>query len=301
MLEITGIKFMWYLLGVGVVLIGIISAMRRQMTRTGEQLAQAEPSASRRQHNEVNVFKNTATFFRFGMVVALLLVIFAFNWTTYEREVYIPEIGPDWDEELLVEPPRAPEPPPPPPPPPPPEIVEVEPEEVEEEVVFEDQSVEIDEEIVEAPKPPPPPKPIKEVEPPPPPPAPVVVEKETDEDIIWDIVQEMPRFTGCEDISGTSNEKRKCAEGKMLQFIYKGINYPTIARENGIEGLVVIGFVVEKDGSISGAEILRDIGGGCGAEALRMVNEMPKWIPGFQRAKPVRVKFRMPIKFQLQG
>jgi len=302
MLEITGIKFMWCLLGIGVVLIGIISAMRRQMTRTGNQLAQSDtPSASRRQHDEVNVFKNTPTFFRFGMVVALLLVIFAFNWTTYDREVHIPEVDSGWEDEFLInEPPVLPPPPPPPPPLPPPDIVKVEPEEIEEEVFFEDQTVEV-EEAVEAPEPPAPPKPAPIVEPPPPPPAPVIVEKDTDEDIVWDIVQEMPRFGGCEEISGTSAEKKQCAEKKLMQYIYGKIKYPTIARENGIEGLVVVSFVVEKDGSISGAEVLRDIGGGCGAEALRVISSMPDWTPGYQRTKPVRVQFNMPIKFQLQG
>lgn len=301
MLEITGIKFMWCLLGIGVVLIGIIAAMRRQMTRAGEQLAQSDTSyASRRQHDEVNVFKNTPTFFRFGMAIALLLVIFAFNWTTYEREIYIPDIG-ELPEELLQAPPIIEPPKPPPPKPPPPEIVEVEPEEVEEEVIFEDQTVEVNDEVIEAPEPPTPPKPVPVVKPPIPPEPPVVIEDDKDEDIIWDIVQEMPRFSGCEEISGTSSEKKQCAEKKLMQYIYGKIKYPTIARENGIEGLVVVSFVVEKDGSISGAQVLRDIGGGCGAEALRVISSMPDWTPGYQRTKPVRVKFNMPVKFQLQG
>jgi len=111
----------------------------------------------------------------------------------------------------------------------------------------------------------------------------------------------MPRFSGCEEIGGKDADKKQCAEKKLLQFIYGKINYPTIARENGIEGLVIISFVVEKNGSISGAKVLRDIGGGCGAEALRVINSMPDWTPGYQRTKPVRVQFNMPVKFQLQG
>jgi len=301
MLEITGIKFMWCLLGIGVVLIGIIAAIRRQMTRTGEQLAQSDaPSTSRRQHREMNVFRHTPTFFRFGMVLSLLLVIFAFNWTTYEREVYIPPIEDGWEDDIETTP-RAPEPPKPSPPPPPlPEIVEVEPEEVEEEVIFEDQTMDV-EEVVEAPEPPKPPKPtLKELPKPEPPPPPIVVEEKPDSEIFVN-VREMPRFAGCEEIGGTSSDKKQCSEKRMLQFIYSKIKYPTIARESNIEGLVVIGFIIEKDGSISGAKILRDIGGGCGAEALRIINSMPDWIPGYQRTKPVRVQFNMPVKFKLQG
>ena len=217
MLEITGIKFIWCLLGIGVVLIGIIAAIRRQMTRTGEQLAQSDtPTASHRQHKEMNVFRHTPTFFRFGMVLSLLLVIFAFNWTTYKRELYIPTIEENWEDDIETTP-RAPEPPPPPPPPPP-EIVEVEPEEVEEEVIFEDQTMDV-EEVVEAPEPPKPPKPtLKELPKPEPPPPPIVVEEKPDSEIFVN-VQEMPRFAGCEEIGGTSSDKKQCSEKRMLQFI----------------------------------------------------------------------------------
>ncbi len=305
MLEITGIKFLVSLLAISAVVVSIIALLRWQMRRKGRDLLASDvvQSQSYKQYPQVNVFAYASTLLRFGMVVSLVLVIFAFNWTTYEREIDIPTGTITLDDDLMVIPPRAPEPPPPLPPPPP-EILEVPEEEIEEEVIFEDQTVD-EETVVDAPPPPPPPplgKPDVVPPPPPPPPAPIIVEEE-DEDAgkIFVSVQQMPRFVGCEDIDGTNDDKKSCAETKLLRYIYGKIKYPTIARENGIEGMVVIGFVVEKDGSITGAQILRDIGGGCGAEALRVVNQMPDWIPGYQRAKPVRVQFNLPVRFQLQG
>lgn len=86
----------------------------------------------------------------------------------------------------------------------------------------------------------------------------------------------------------------------MLQFIYSNIKYPAIARENGVEGTVYVKFVVEKDGKITNAEIVRDIGAGCGQEALRVVGLMPEWEPGKQRGRPVRVQFNLPVKYKLE-
>ena len=114
----------------------------------------------------------------------------------------------------------------------------------------------------------------------------------------------MPRFPGCEDAGGSAAEKKQCADKKMLEFIYKNIKYPAIARENGVEGNVVITFVVERDGKVTDAQVLRDIGAQCGQEALRVVNLMNeqgiKWIPGKQRGRPVRVQFNLPVRFKLE-
>jgi protein TonB len=78
------------------------------------------------------------------------------------------------------------------------------------------------------------------------------------------------------------------------------IRYPSLAKDNGIEGTVVVRFIVEKDGSISQPAIIRDIGGGCGAEALRVVKSMPTWLPGKQQGRPVRVQFSLPVQFKLR-
>ena len=77
------------------------------------------------------------------------------------------------------------------------------------------------------------------------------------------------------------------------------LSYPQEALDEGIQGTVYVSFIVEKDGSISHIKVLRDIGGGCGEEAMRVVALMPKWEPGTQRGKPVRVQFNMPVKFTL--
>ena len=86
----------------------------------------------------------------------------------------------------------------------------------------------------------------------------------------------------------------------MYEYLYANIKYPQVAKENNITGRVYLTFVVEKDGSIANPKILRDIGGGCGNEALRVIKSMPKWSPGKQRGKAVRVQFNLPVVFDLQ-
>lgn len=98
-------------------------------------------------------------------------------------------------------------------------------------------------------------------------------------------VQEMPEFIG--------------GIEKMHEYLSKNIVYPQIAKDNGIKGKVHVKFVVEKDGSISNVTLLNDIGGGCGEEALRVINSMPKWRPGKQNSTTVRVWFVLPIHFDL--
>jgi TonB family protein len=105
-----------------------------------------------------------------------------------------------------------------------------------------------------------------------------------DEDI-FTVVEQMPVFPGGD-------------EGR-IKYLVENIKYPEAARKAGIEGTVFVTFVVEKDGSVSNARILRGIGGGCDEEALRVVSAMPTWKPGVQRGKPVRVQFNVPLKFNL--
>ena len=116
--------------------------------------------------------------------------------------------------------------------------------------------------------------------------APEVVEEEVVEQEIFQIVEEMPAFPG--------------GEAKLMEYVGKNIKYPQIARETGIQGRVFIGFVVEPDGSVSNVKLLRGIGGGCDEEAMRVVKSMPKWKPGKQRGKAVRVKYTVPVNFKLQ-
>ncbi len=122
---------------------------------------------------------------------------------------------------------------------------------------------------------------------------------ETEKEPRFKVVEQMPMFPGCEN-TGDIDAERECAMKKMLEFIYRNVKYPKIARENGVEGVVVIQYVIDKDGSIINPKIVREIGGGCGEEALRVVRMMPKWIPGVQRGETVKVDFNLPIKFSLE-
>ena len=88
---------------------------------------------------------------------------------------------------------------------------------------------------------------------------------------------------------------------ELGKYLAKSIKYPQQARETGTKGKVILTFVVERDGSITDIKVLRDIGSGCGEEAKRVVSEMPKWQPAKQRGKAVRQQFNLPVTFNLQG
>jgi len=102
---------------------------------------------------------------------------------------------------------------------------------------------------------------------------------------LYTIVESMPEFPG--------------GENAMMNYLATNIVYPGQAIDNNIEGSVYVSFIVETDGSVSNVEVLRGIGGGCDEEAVRVVAAMPKWKPGTQDGKPVRVQFRLPIRFKL--
>lgn len=250
-------------------------------------------------YDAVNVFKLRKTLSGISMAVALGFVLTAFSWTTYDQKVYIPDQL-NLEDEIEIEIPITDHIKPPPPIPPPPMIEEVIEEIIEEDDQpdFIDQDID-DDTILDNPEPIP-----QEVELPPsapiPPPQPVV---EVDE--VFKVVQQMPRFPGCENITGDQMAKSQCAQGKLLQYIYRHLKYPPIARENGIEGNVVLQFVVGKNGLIDEAKIVRDIGGGCGEAALSVVTKMnamsEKWTPGKQRGRNVSVLFTLPIRFKLQN
>ena len=109
--------------------------------------------------------------------------------------------------------------------------------------------------------------------------------EEGEESAAFVVVDEEPQYPGGMDA--------------LYAFLKENIRYPQQARDNGITGKVYVTFVVEKDGSISNPRLLRDIGGGCGAEAIRVVRMMPRWIPGKIRGETVRVQFNLPVKFTL--
>ena len=114
----------------------------------------------------------------------------------------------------------------------------------------------------------------------------VVVEEPEKEEEIFQVVEAMPEFPG-----GTQ---------ELMKWLQKNIKYPAISQENGIQGRVIVQFVVNKDGSIVDPEVIRSVDPYLDKEALRVVNAMPKWKPGEQRGKAVRVKFTVPVMFRLQ-
>ena len=112
-------------------------------------------------------------------------------------------------------------------------------------------------------------------------------EEEAKDDKVFNVVEQLPEFPG--------------GMGEMMKFLSMNVKYPESAKEAGRQGRVIVQFVVEKDGSISSAKILKSVSPELDAEALRVVNVMPKWTPGMQKGQPARVRFTLPIAFRLQG
>ena len=105
-------------------------------------------------------------------------------------------------------------------------------------------------------------------------------------DVIHDIVESMPSFEG--------------GIAEFYKFVGNNLKYPAQARRMGIEGKVFVHFVIDKDGSLSDIKVVRGIGAGCDEEVVRIVQKSPKWNPGKQRGRPVRVRMMLPITFKLQ-
>jgi TonB family C-terminal domain len=110
--------------------------------------------------------------------------------------------------------------------------------------------------------------------------------KDDEDNKVFDMVEVQPLFPG--------------GQGEMMSWISSHLKYPAIAAENGIEGKVIVQFVVGKNGAIRDATIARALNPSCDKEALRVVNAMPRWLPGKQNGKEVSVKFTLPITFKLQ-
>ena len=110
--------------------------------------------------------------------------------------------------------------------------------------------------------------------------------KHEEETKVFDVVEQMPSFPG--------------GQGALMQWLSSNIKYPVIAAENGVQGRVIIQFVVEKDGSFSGVTVAKSVDPSLDKEAQRVVKSMPKWIPGKQNGSAVRVKYTVPVTFKLQ-
>ena len=218
-----------------------------------------------------NIENQKDTAILMGGVLALALVFVAFEWSTQTTKVDLSTVVQDVvaEEEIEITR-RDPTPPPPPPPPAPeaPEIIQVVDTKVETRI---DINMEDDQSKaqVQTYTPPPPPK-----------------EREEEEEEIFVVVENQPEFPG--------------GQAAMMKFLSENIKYPVIAQENGIQGRVICNFVVERDGSITDVQVVRGVDPSLDKEAVRVIQSMPKWKPGMQRGKPVRVRFTLPVVFRLQ-
>jgi len=209
-------------------------------------------------------------FVMMGLVMVLSLLYIGFEWTDREVTVYAAT-----DTSLLaeeeIEVVQTAQELPPPPPPPAPEIVEIL-------NVVEDNvevaSVEINTEddknkvvVVSAPV------------------TSAPIEEEED-NVVFQVVEKMPSFPG--------------GDSQLFKFLNDNVKYPVIAQENGVQGRVICQFVVNRDGSIVDVEVVRSVDASLDKEAIRVIKSMPKWSPGQQRGKPVRVKYTLPVNFKLQ-
>ncbi len=209
-------------------------------------------------------------FLQIGFIVALSLVLFAFSIKSYERGSMLDmQVQVDDTPEEIIPITRQEVKPPPPPPPRQITIINI----VDDDVEVED-DIDIDVEADQFTE-------IADF-------IPVIMDEEEPEEMeIFTVVESMPAFPG--------------GDAARMRFLQENIRYPQLARESGIQGTVFVTFVVERDGSVTDVRVLRGIGGGCDEEAVRVIKQMPSWVPGRQRGQAVRVQFNMPIRFTLQG
>ncbi|ALO16283.1 hypothetical protein L21SP5_02660 [Salinivirga cyanobacteriivorans] len=220
---------------------------------------------------KVSLEKGRGTLMLAGLVAVLGLLLVAFNWNsstgTAEDLGQVMEVN---MEEEMIQTQRQEKVEPPPPPPKKKVIEELTVVDNEEELDDElDIDTEADEETM-----------IEQTD--------IMIEEEVEEEEpeIFMVVEQMPEFPG--------------GQAELFKYISQNIQYPAIAKENGIQGKVFIQFVVGKDGSITNVTVLRGVDPSLDKEAVRVVKNMPKWKPGKQRGKPVYVRYQVPINFKLQ-
>ena len=209
---------------------------------------------------DISLEKKKGLFFQIGLVITLVIVLGAFEWKSYDKVAYnLGQLNLDDLEEEII-PITKQEVKPPPPPPPPPEVIEIVEDDVEIEDEIEIEDTESDEDV--------------EIE----------VEEEDDEEFFM-VVENMPEFPG--------------GDLGLMKYIQKNVKYPAIAKEYNITGKVYVSFIVDKKGSVTNVKIVRGVDKNLDAEAMRVVKSLPKYRPGKQRGKSVRVMFTIPINFTL--
>jgi len=209
---------------------------------------------------DISLEKKKGLFFQIGLVITLVIVLGAFEWKSYDKVAYnLGQLNLDDLEEEII-PITKQEVKPPPPPPPPPEVIEIVEDDVEIEDEIEIEDTESDEDV--------------EIE----------IEEEDDEEFFM-VVENMPEFPG--------------GDLGLMKYIQKNVKYPAIAKEYNITGKVYVSFIVDKKGSVTNVKIVRGVDKNLDAEAIRVVKSLPKYKPGKQRGKSVRVMFTIPINFVL--
>ena len=209
-------------------------------------------------------------FFEIGLTLALAILLFAFEWKSSTAEVNafqtVAEV--EIEEEIIPITQQMMKPPPPPPPAPKlTDLIDIVEDDTNIDEELEIQDAEDDSQNQEVPD---------------------VTDfgdyegEDTGEAQIFQVVEDMPAFPG-----------------NVTKWISKNVKYPVLAMENGIQGKVFVQFVIEKDGSITDVKVSRGVDASLDKEAVRVVKAMPKWKPGKQRGKPVRVSYTLPIFFQL--
>jgi periplasmic protein TonB len=219
--------------------------------------------------DKANLEKKKGLFFQIGLVVTLGIILIIFNWTARppdDDDMFNVDEEVIEDEIIPITQMEPPEPPPPPEPPKVTEILEIVDDDIELEfdlssLNFEDdRSTAMD--IIDYDE-----------------------EEDVDEDEIFMVVEEKPQFPG--------------GEAKLMQYLRDNIEYPERARDNNIQGTVIVKFVVMETGNVAMAEIMRGVHPDLDKEALRVVRNMPKWSPGRQAGRAVKVYYMLPITFRL--
>ena len=211
-----------------------------------------------------------------GYVLVLAAMFVCFEWTQRDKKIDLSDAVQDIVVEEEIVPITQQEEKLPPPPPEAPSVVE-EIKVVENDTELQESSIQSTEETNQAVEVPPV---VKKEEPK------VEEEEAEDEQTIFQVVENQPEFPG--------------GAAALMQYLSKNIKYPTIAQENGVQGRVIAQFVVNKDGSIVDPVVARSVDPYLDKEAIRVVSSMPKWKPGMQRGKPVRVRYTLPVAFKLQ-
>ncbi len=231
---------------------------------------------------KVDPKRNSALYFQLGLAAIAILSYLAIELKTYEKDLsgLTKEVDNSFlDEDVPVTMQLNTPPPPPPPPPPAPEVIKIVEDKKEiKEVEIQSTETNQKEEIPEA-------KNIK-----------VAEVEEPEVDVPFAIIEDVPLFPGCESVS--KDKRKDCFQEKIQAHIKKNFSYPDAAIDAGHQGKVFVSFVIEKDGSVSIAN-MRAPYPTLEKEAKRIMSKLPKMTPGKQRGKPVRMTMSIPITFKL--